>query len=234
MSEPQTTLVRRQIPRQADGIRTLTIARPESTFVQTLTLGNGVASSTEVPVAAVSGSKSSNRTSSYVGAILSGVVVIVVFLFILWLFCRKGRTRSRRSRDSSRQSRSHPSKDSSSSSRSSGGPSDDGGTGSVISDYVASEMGEEQLEQPQRPMPVIPPQGRWAGPPPGHIIPPPGAGMGPPGVGMVPPGAGMGIPFGRGGPPPMMGRGGGPLPNYGGPSPGMPGIGRGGPPPMPQ
>ncbi|KAI0802391.1 hypothetical protein GGR55DRAFT_701016 [Xylaria sp. FL0064] len=235
MSEHQTTLVERQIPAQPDDIRTLTIKRPESTFVQTLTLGNGVASSTDAPVAAVSGSKSSDRNSGYVGAILSGVVVVVVFLFILWLFCRKGRRRSRRSRDSSRRSRSPASKSSSSSSDSSRGPSDDSGTGSVVSDYLGSEVGEEHLEQPQQPMPAMPPHGRWAGPPAGYDIPPPGAVMGAPGAGIAPPGVSIGIPFSRGGPPPMMGRGDGPFPNYGGPPPpGTYTVGSGGPPPMPQ
>ncbi|KAI1350527.1 hypothetical protein F5Y01DRAFT_156804 [Xylaria sp. FL0043] len=236
MSEHQTTLMERRIA-QSDDVRTLTIKRPESTFVQTLTLGNGVASSTVAPVAAESGSKSSNRNSSYVGAILSGVVVVVVFLFILWLFCRKGRSRSRRSRNSSRRSRSPASKGSSSSSSSSDssrGPSDDGGTGSVVSDYLGSEVGEEQFEHPQQPMPAMPPQGGWAGPPAGYDIPPPGAVMGAPGAGMAPPGVGMGIPFGRGGPPPIMGRGGGPFPDYGGPPPGTHIVGSGGPPPMPQ
>ncbi|KAI3328321.1 hypothetical protein F4824DRAFT_426535 [Ustulina deusta] len=228
MCEHQPTFVERQIP-PSDGIRTLTIARPESTFVETLTLGNGVASSTDVPIAVASASRSSTPNSNYVGAILSGVVVTVVLLFVIWICCRKGRARSRRSRGSSRHSRRSPNKGSSNSSESSSSRSDDGGTGSA-----ASEIAEEQWEPPGRPMPGMPPLGRWPGPPPGHIVPPPGAGMRPPGVGMGPPGFGMGMPFGRGGPPPMMGRGGGPLPGYGGPPPAMPIVGSGGPPPMPQ
>ena len=84
----QTTLVERQIP-QDDNVRTLTIVRSESTYLQTLTLGNGVGSSTDVPVAAMSASDSSSH-SDYVAAILSGVVVFVVLLIVIWLFCRKG------------------------------------------------------------------------------------------------------------------------------------------------
>ncbi len=89
MCEHQPTFVERQIP-PFDGIRTLTIARPESTFVETLTLGNGVASSTDVPIAVASASRSSTPNSNYVGAILSGVVVTVVLLFVIWICCRKG------------------------------------------------------------------------------------------------------------------------------------------------
>ncbi|KAI0539002.1 hypothetical protein GGR58DRAFT_270650 [Xylaria digitata] len=214
MYRHQTTILQRQIS-PPDGIRTLTIPKLESTFVETLTLGNAVAS-TDAPVATMSASRSSNPSSNYVGAILSGVVVILALLFIIWVCCRKGRTRSRRSKGSSRKngSRDSPNKGSSNSSESSGGPSEDDGTVSVA---------EEQWGQPERPMSGMPPLGRWPGPPPGHMGPPLGAGIG---VGMG------GMPVGRGGPPPMMGRGGGPPPNFGGP-PIIPMASSGGPPPMP-
>ncbi|KAI8954022.1 hypothetical protein F4801DRAFT_576039 [Xylaria longipes] len=69
------TLTARQMS-PSDGIRTLTIQRPESTLIETLTLGNGVAYSTDVPVTVAPDSKSSNPSSSHVGAILSGVAAI--------------------------------------------------------------------------------------------------------------------------------------------------------------
>ncbi|KAI1121646.1 hypothetical protein F5Y10DRAFT_271890 [Nemania abortiva] len=84
MCEPQTTLIERQMP-PSDGIRTLTIPRPESTLTETLTLGNGVAYSTGVPVTVAPESKSSSPGSGYVGAILSGVVVVVVLLLVIWV-----------------------------------------------------------------------------------------------------------------------------------------------------
>ncbi|KAK5627989.1 hypothetical protein RRF57_003704 [Xylaria bambusicola] len=209
-----TTFMERRIP-QAEGVRTLTIVRPESTFVQTLTLGNGDAAPTDTPVATMSASKASNH-SDYVGAILSGVIVLVVLLVVIWIFYR--RKRSHGSRGSSRQNKPSRSNDTSESSESSGGPSED-------DDSVTSEIVDEQWQPPARPMPGLPPMGRWPGPPPGHNVPPPGANMGPPGVG-------IGMPFG--GPSPMMGRGGGPLPNFGGPPPIIPIAGSGGPPPTPQ
>ncbi|KAI1368370.1 hypothetical protein F5Y08DRAFT_335582 [Xylaria arbuscula] len=222
MDEHEMGLVERQML-QADNVRTLTIVRPESTFLQTLTLGNGAGSSTDVPVPAMPSSDSSNRSDN-VAAILSGVIVFVVLLVVIWLLCRKGRKHSH-SRDSSRANRSSSSSSTSEGSESSGGPSDNGS--------VVSEVGDGQWEPPGRPMPGMPPMGRWGGPP-GQHMPPPGVNMGAPGVGMGPPGVGMGMPFGRGGPSPTMGRGTGPLPNYGGP-PGMVQMtGSGGPPPMPQ
>ncbi|KAJ2974823.1 hypothetical protein NUW58_g8534 [Xylaria curta] len=64
MYGPQRTLGGRQalLP---DDIRTLTIQKPESTYVETLTLGNGIAYSTDLPGAAASDSRSSNSGPSY-------------------------------------------------------------------------------------------------------------------------------------------------------------------------
>ncbi|RYC60349.1 hypothetical protein CHU98_g5863 [Xylaria longipes] len=201
---------------------------PESTLIETLTLGNGVAYSTDVPVTVAPDSKSSNPSSSHVGAILSGVAAIFVLLLIVW-FCGR-RTHSHRSRGSSRQSRSESSGSSSSNgSNNASGSSRNGGPGSA-----ASDMAEGQWKQPPQPMPGMPHPvaGRWAIPSPGLMGPPPG--MGPPGMG--PPGVvGIRMPAGHGGPPPIMGRGSGPLPMHGGPPPPIvPIVGSGGPPPMPQ
>lgn len=88
MPEPQTTLMVRQI--SPDDMRTLTILRSETTFTETLTLGGGVTYSTDVPVTVMPSPKSSSPSSSYVGAILSGVVGAVVLLLIIWLCCRRG------------------------------------------------------------------------------------------------------------------------------------------------
>ncbi|KAI0481778.1 hypothetical protein F4859DRAFT_529518 [Xylaria cf. heliscus] len=209
------TLTGRQMS-SADGIRTLTIPRPESTLVETLTLGDGAAYSTDGPVASAPDSRSSNTSSSHIGAILSGVAAALVLFLIVW-FCSR-RTYSRRSRGSS--SRGRPG--SSGGSSSNGSDNDSGSSHDDGPDSAAGDMAEEEWKQPTQPMPEMPHPvvGRWGIPPPGFMGQPPG--MGPPGV------VGMGMPAGRGGPPPlMMGRGGGPPPI-------MPIVGSGGPPPMPQ
>ncbi|KAI1117045.1 hypothetical protein F5Y14DRAFT_15689 [Nemania sp. NC0429] len=214
MSSQQTALVGRQLS-PPDGIRTLTIPKAGSTVIETLTLGNGVAYSTAT-VAPVS--KSSSPSSSYIGAILSGVVAVVLFFLVIWVCCRRGRTRSRRSRGSSHQSRSGNSSHnggSDDSGSTSGSSSHDGGAGSGPSEMVEDPW----TQQTGHPMPGMPPvAGQWA-------VPPPPPGMGPFGVGVMP--------FGRGGPPPPMGRSGGPPPIHHGPPPMQPNIG-GGPPPIPQ
>ncbi|KAI0455450.1 hypothetical protein F5B21DRAFT_503267 [Xylaria acuta] len=195
----------------SDGIRTLTIQRPQSTFIETLTLGNGVAYSTDVPVTVAPDSKSSNPSSSHVGAILSGVAAILVLLSIVW-FCGC-RTHSHRSGGSSRQGRSGSSSDSSSSN---GSDNASGSSRNGVPSSAAGDMAEGQWKQPAQPMPGMPHPvaGRWAVPPPGFT-----PSMGPPGVGMA-------MPAGRGGPPLMMGIGGRPPPI-------VPMAGSGGPPPMP-
>ncbi|KAI1754250.1 hypothetical protein F4782DRAFT_528685 [Xylaria castorea] len=215
------TFTRQMLP--SGGIRTLTIQRPETTFIETLTLGNSVGYSTDVPVTVAPDSKLSTPSSSHVGAILSGVAAIFVLLFVVW-FCGH-RTHSRRSGGSSR--RSEPGSYSGSSS-SNGSDNASGSSRNDDPGPAASDMAEEQWEQPAQSMPGMPhPVARQWAVPPGFMGPLPG--MGPPGV------VCMGMPAGRGGPPPMMGRGGGLPPMHGGPPPPIASIvGNGGPPPMPQ
>ncbi|KAI1170066.1 hypothetical protein F4777DRAFT_584274 [Nemania sp. FL0916] len=212
MYEAQTILIERQLA-PPDSMRTLTIARPESTFIETLTLGDGVAYSTDVPdPPVVPAPKSSSPSSIYVGAILSGVVAFVVLVLVVWVCCRKGNKRSRRKGpDSGSQPGSNSSSSSSESSEDASASSQDGSVQSVVDDAG--------WEPP-------PDAGQWAGPPPGMGP----AGMGPPGMtpagmapptGMAPPGMGppgtgppmTEMPMGRGGPPPFFGGGGGPPPS---------------------
>ncbi|KAI1186466.1 hypothetical protein F5B17DRAFT_361141 [Nemania serpens] len=220
MSTQQTTLIGRQLS-PSDGVRTLTIPRAESTVIETLTLGNGVAYST---AAVAPASKSSSPSSSYVGAILSGVVAVVLFLLVVWVCCRRGRTRSRRSRGSSRQSRPENSSsngNSDDSGSTSGSSSPEGGAGSGPSEMVEDLW----VQQTGQPMPGMTPPvaGQWTVPPP------------PPGISQLGVGVGnMAMPFGRGGPPPLMGRGGGPPHIHRGPPPIPPIVSGGGPSPMPQ
>ncbi|KAI0554103.1 hypothetical protein F4679DRAFT_345357 [Xylaria curta] len=218
------TLTGRQMS-PSDGIRTLTIPRPETTVVETLTLGNGVGYSTDVPVAITPDPtpdpKSSSPNSSHVGAILSGVAAVFVLLLIIWFCGRKDRRYSRPSKSSSRRDESGSTSGSSSSD---GRDNDSGSSGDGDLGSAASDMAEEEWKQPAQSMPGMPhPVARQWAVPPGFMSPLPG--MSVPGV--VGP-AGYGLP-------PMMGRGGGPPPMHGGPSPTMTSIvADGGPPVMPQ
>ncbi|KAI0857396.1 hypothetical protein F4860DRAFT_517849 [Xylaria cubensis] len=208
----------------SDGIRTLTIPRPETTLIETLTLGNGVGYSTDVPVTVAPDPKSSSPSSSHVGAILSGVAAVFVLLLIIWFCGRKDRRYSRPSRSSSRRDASGSTSGSSSSD---GSDNASGSSGDRDLGSAASDIAEEEWKQPAQTMPGMPrPVARQWAVPPGFMGPLPG--MSVPGV------VGMGVPAGYG-LPPMMGRGGGPPPMHGGPSPTMTSIvDNGGPPVMPQ
>ncbi|KAI1828286.1 hypothetical protein F4861DRAFT_535247 [Xylaria intraflava] len=235
MQRNHSSWMKKQLGSQ-DDIRTLTIPRPSSTLIETLTLGNGIQQSTPGPVAAVSASDSSSPSSSHVGAILSGVAAAVVFLLIIWICCRGD---SGRRRGSGRRSGSggSPSESSSGSSGTFDGSSPNGGSTRSVVGVINDERGEQSAP----PMPGMPPAvaEAWVGPLPGHTGPPPvvnmgppphganmgpspGAGMGPPpGASVVPtPGVGVTISVGRRGPPLMMGRNDGqPFRFHGGPPP---------------
>lgn len=140
------------------------------------------------------------------------------------MYLTLGRTRSRRSRGSSRPGNSSNNGSSDDSESTGGSSTHEGGAGSGPSEMVEDPW----RQQTGQPMPgMIPPVAeRWAVPPPPH-------GMGQP-SGMGPFGVSMATPFGRGGPPPLMGRGGfGPPPIHRGIPPIQPNAG-GGPPPVPQ
>jgi len=89
MAQHQITLIPRQTS-SCNSIRTLTITKPDTTIVEVLTLGNGATKATSLPETIAPASKSSTSTSSYVGPILSAVVLVVVLLLVIWICCRKG------------------------------------------------------------------------------------------------------------------------------------------------
>ncbi|KAI1469500.1 uncharacterized protein F4812DRAFT_458037 [Daldinia caldariorum] len=202
-------------PQQAEdeSVRTQTIVWPASTFITTWTLGTGSDTTQSPGTVVVPAQDAGSASSQNVGAILSGVVVVLVLMLISWVCYRRsgpnGRSRKRSSR---RNGSSCTSKGSSSSSGTSNVSSrNDSSIGSV-----ASEMGEQWDQQtpvPGPPMPgmPLPVAGGW---PPQH--PENGMGQG------MPPNMNMGFPPGHGGPPPMMGHG---LPGRGGPPPMMGGGG---------
>ncbi|KAI2637575.1 hypothetical protein GGS21DRAFT_489357 [Xylaria nigripes] len=193
-----------------DAIRTLTLFRSDSILIETLTLGNDVTSATGVPSTVVPDSESSNRSSSHIGAILSGVAGVVLFLLLIWACCDKSSNRSRRSQRLGRRNKPR------SSTRESAPSSSEGFNGSSNDGSSVVSIGQEGLGgQPAQSMPGMPPTaaGRWPGPPPGHMGPSPGASMG------TQAGVNMAGSAGRGGPPPTMGRGGQPFSFQGGPPP---------------
>ncbi|KAI1769989.1 hypothetical protein F4818DRAFT_281253 [Hypoxylon cercidicola] len=199
-------------------IRTQTIVWPASTFITTWTLGSS-SDPTESPATVAPASDSTSAGQS-VGPILSGVVVFLVLVLVVWVCCRRNRPNSRNSRRSSRrQGSSYLSKSSSSDSPSSNGSSRNGASANSAASEVAENQWDQAEQMPEGHMPDIPPPvaGGWPG-----QQPDPGMRMGPA------PGQGMGFFPGRGGPQPMMGRGGPPILGRGGPPPMM---GRGGPPP---
>ncbi|KAI0006880.1 hypothetical protein F4779DRAFT_542743 [Xylariaceae sp. FL0662B] len=221
-----------RVPQDEDNlVRTQTVTLPGSTFITTWTLGSAT-EPTDPPATVVPAQDATPTSEPSVGAILSGVVVFVVLIMVLWLYYRRGRSPSRGSgRSSRRRVSSHPGK--SRSSRSTGSYMSSQRSGSTGS---AADEGDEEPWEPPEPMPGGPMPGGPMGGPMGVPMPPPPVAGGWPGAQVNqdmgpppgPPGPGAGIPLGRGGPPPMMGRGGPPL-GRGGPPMMM--MGRGGPPP---
>ncbi|KAI1384369.1 uncharacterized protein F4822DRAFT_432917 [Hypoxylon trugodes] len=180
-------------------IRTQTIIWPTSTFVTTWTLG-GDSDPTETPATVAPAPDSTSNGGQNVGPILSGIVAFLVLVLVVWLCCRRSSFKGRNSRRSSRQRGSGPpSKGSSSESATSNNSSRRGrSVGSAASEIIDGNQWNQQGPVPVEHLPEMPPQaaGRWPVPAPQPN----------PGMGQMPP-PGMGFPLGRGGPPPMMGRG---------------------------
>ncbi|KAI1816172.1 hypothetical protein GGS20DRAFT_253084 [Poronia punctata] len=256
MADHQTKLKARQSS-PCNCIRTLTISRPETTTVEVLTLGDGATKVTIVPGPVVPAPESSNRTPSYVGPVLSVVVVLVVCLLAFWL-CWRGCARSRASssRSTTGSTSSNPPNN--------GGPGrinlrrghagkrgpgarglgirklgnrggsprtadSDTGSSTTPSHNGGTEDRANKGAEGKAANSRHPFPGTPGAPlPPG--IPPQGfMGGHPPGNGTIPPSMGVGL--GMGMPP---GSGGPPMMGRGGgPPPTLPMIGRGGPPPMP-
>ncbi|KAI1798553.1 hypothetical protein F4811DRAFT_558723 [Daldinia bambusicola] len=194
-------------------VRTQTIVWPASTFITTWTLGTGSDTTESPDTVVVPAQDAGSASNQNVGAILSGVVVVLVLILISWVCYRRNGPNGRGSKRSSRRhGSSYTSKSSSGSSGTSNVSSRN--DSSIVS--AASERGE-QWDQPAPvpgpPMPGMPPPvaGGW---PPQH----PENGMGQ----AMPRNMNMGFPPGHGGPPQMMGNG---LPGRGGPPPMMGGGG---------
>ncbi|KAI0179905.1 hypothetical protein GGR52DRAFT_568673 [Hypoxylon sp. FL1284] len=217
-------------------VRTQTIIWPASTFITTWTLGSS-SDPTESPATVAPVSDSSSASQS-VGPILSGVVVFLVLVLVLWMCCGRNRTNGRRSRRSSRRRGSgYASKCGSStspSSPSSSGTSQNGASAGSAASEVVEDQWDQTEQVPEEHIPKVPPPvaTAWHGQVPGQIpgqIPGQAPGQAPDqGVRLVPvrPVQGMQFPVG---PRPMMSPGGPPLVGRGGPPPVI--IGRGGPPP---